>query len=131
MQVTWYYQGSENNVGGGTVRNPPHARGLTEGLITEQEFQAEHSKGKACGALELIESAVNFVYGEVLNPVWQKDKVASEFSAGEMVIIHGNGCMEECRGYREIPLSCGLSNIYANIIRNKLPVHAQSILIEE
>jgi hypothetical protein len=78
----------------------------TLGLITEQEFQAEHSKGKARGALALMESAVNFMYGEVWlmkrllnvrNPVWQKDKVASEFSAGEMVIIHGNGCMEEFR----------------------------------
>lgn len=44
-----------DNVGGGTVRNPPHARGLTAGLI------AEHSKGKACGALELMESAVKFM----------------------------------------------------------------------
>jgi hypothetical protein len=67
-----------------------------------------------------MESTVNFMYGEVslmkwllnvLNPVWQKDKVASEFGAGEMVIIHRNGCMSECGRYREIPLSCGLSNI--------------------
>jgi hypothetical protein len=113
---------------------------LTAGLITEQEFQAELSKGKACGALKLVASTVNFMYGEVLlmkrllnvlNPAWQKDKVASECSPGEVVIIHRNGCMEECGRYRELPLSCGLSNIYANILRNKLPVHAQSILIGE
>lgn len=66
----------------------------------------------------------------VSNPVWQKEKVASEFSAGEVVIMHRNRCVEDSERYRELPLSCGLSNIYANILRNRLPVRAQSILIE-